>query len=193
MLWATEAPPATEEATESEGDQGHPAGRTDPQSGSQASPWTWTHSHRAFTELFPVPGAPDPAPTWVPPAQTLTHSDVGLHCPLADALDSRCCSHQAWLGSWSREGNGGKGWKAQVQGWGRGQRSSPSSSPSHSPEPMRAMRSLHWPVCMGGSLPTEGTAQPGTLCPAPQALPGPAQLSDRFRVKASPASDKADG
>lgn len=69
----------------------------------------------------------------------------------------------------------------------------PLPSPSHSPEPGRAMRSPHWPMCMGGLTSTEGTAQPSTLCPGPLALPDPAQSDDRFRVKASPVSDKADG
>lgn len=70
------------------------------------SPRIWTYCPRLH-----LLGGSHCSPTGAPPAQTLTHSDVGLHCPLADALDSRRCSRQVGLGSWSQERNGSEGWR----------------------------------------------------------------------------------
>ena len=62
---------------------------------------------------LPKPQLPEP-----PPAMSLTQSDVGLHWPLADALDNLRCSLHVWLDSWfpeivTREGMDTNDYKVQ--------------------------------------------------------------------------------
>lgn len=133
-------------------------------------------------ELFLAPEAPV-RPISEPSARTLTHSDVGFHCPLAEALDSRRCSRHACSGSWSQGRDGSEGWKERVQSGDRGGRGSPASQSLPQPGIQEATKPPYWLLPVGGSLPAEGTAQPSTLCPGPQALPDPAQPDDRFRAR----------
>lgn len=79
-------------------------------------------------------------------------------------------------------------------GWGREERSSPSSQPLPQPgtqEGHEVSPLAH--ACGGGLTPNRGDSPAQHPLPWAPGLPDPAQPGDKFRVKASPASDKADG